>query len=516
MEEERGMEQENLEKKKRIEDRVIELYGGIQGDGAENDSKEKVENITHYRELQVVPIGKEGAGGINLENPYVVRVVDEKERVLHEIYDDNMLIATMDEGGTITFSMEYKQMFMGVENGQLLVNELEELEGKKVEIREPELEKGGLSRSTYSPKKIAEMKENRAKAEEKEQEAGDVASEKKEQEVGNATNEEEKQEVEDAANEDEEQEVIAQKMGMDKSSILSCEKVMLQKPVTRSETFEEIAGIKGKYKEIYVVAVNRQASENKKFEFVGINENGEAEEIPELTTRGATTTDKSVYAMNKDGSVVKEKQVTQLFNTGDPYKNFSITMGDYGRIEVEYLRKSLEENKWIGSPVETSKQERVQDNVKRNMDENFTSKSDITEEVEKTEHQVGGRDEKGELGSKETSLENIDTTEGNETYTNYDEEITLHDGTITTISQEAEKYGKSTEEYKQMIEGTKADCLSDKIELARQTYEVETENEPEKEQEEKDRGEREMLTPEEVAEQEAERQQIYNNMNNNM
>ena len=315
MEEEKTVSQEELEKQEKIENRVIELYDEIQKRIADNDSKEKIEKITYYKELQVVPIenekNKENIGGVDLSDSYVVRIINEKERVLCEIYNNNMLIATMDEEGTITFSEEYKQTFENIENGQLLVDEMEKLESQKVELKEPEEEKENdqsneekVNKIEYTPEKIEEMKANRAKAEEKEQE------------------------IEDAPNEEEEQEIIAKKMGMDKSSILSCEKIPPQSFVTRSETFEEVAGIKGKYKEIYVVAVNHKASENKKFEFVGINENGEAEEIPELPTRGSTTTDKSVYAMNKDGSVVQEKQVTQLFNTGDPYKNLSITMGD--------------------------------------------------------------------------------------------------------------------------------------------------------------------------------------------
>ncbi len=499
MEEEKTVSQEELEKQEQIENRVIELYDEIQKRIDDNDSKEKIEKITYYKELQVVPIenekNKENIGGVDLSDSYVVRIINEKERVLCEIYNNNMLIATMDEEGTITFSEEYKQTFENIENGQLLVNEMEKLESQKVELKEPEEEKENdqcnekkVNKIEYTPEKIEEMKANRAKAEEKEQE------------------------VEDAPNEEEEQEIIAKKMGMDKSSILSCEKIPPQSFVTRSETFEEVAGIKGKYKEIYVVAVNHKASENKKFEFVGINENGEAEEIPELSTRGSTTTDKSVYAMNKDGSVVQEKQVTQLFNTGDPYKNLSITMGDYGRIEVEYLRKSLEENKWIGSPVETSKQERIQGNVKRSMDDKITSKYDVTKKVENAEHQLGRRGIEGELDSKETSLENIDTIEGNENYTNYNEEIKLHDGTTTTINKEAERCGKTLNEYVQMIEEIKADCLSKKIEIARQTPEAKQEQEQEKEM---DRGEREMLTPEEEAEQEAYKQQFYN-MKNDM
>ena len=61
-----------------------------------------------------------------------------------------------------------------------------------------------------------------------------------------------------------------------------------------------------------------------------------------------------------------------------------------------------------------------------------------------------------------------------------------------------------------MIEEIKADCLSEKIEIARQAPEVKQEQEKEM-----DRGEREMLTPEEEAEQEAYKQQFYN-MKNDM
>lgn len=502
---------EIIEKQRKTENRIIEIYLEIQKRLSDKKNNLQIENIIYFEQLEIVQAKDQeldekqseniingSIGGINLSEVYVVQVSNKDHEKTYEIYDDDMKIADINADGKIQFSEKYREMLLKVENGMLFIREIENLESSNIELKEIQEQENDIGERDKNSK----VENKRIYTKE------DLDNLQNKQSQDNEKKEEEK--TENKERDDEEQkEVIAQKMGMEKSNILSCEKIPPHSFVTETESFEEIAGVKGKYKEIFVVAVNHRSSENKKFAFFGINENGETEEIPELTTRGATTTDRSIYAMNKNGSVVEEKQATQIFNTGDPYKNISITMGDYGKIEVEYLRKSVEGNKWIGSPVETSKQERVQGNVRRNMDENITSKYDITEEIENAEHQLGRGEKEGELSSKQTRLENIDIKEGNEKYKNYDEEIVKHDGEKTTIRKESEKNEIAVEEYVKLLEMAEGDCLADKIQNTNQ------ELQEEKDIEDREIGERERLTPEETALEEEYRKQFYN-MKNNM
>lgn len=501
------MNNEKIEEQERMENRIIEIYEELQKKLLAAGDNVQVSNITYYKNIQIAgavnieneqseSIMNDNIGGIDLSETYVVQIINEENEIIYEIYDEDIKIATINTEGKIQFSEEYKDMLLKAENGVLFIQEVENLESKKVNIKESQEE-------TMNEMEAGER--NLATEKKRTYEKEDIENLKNEKEQEQETGEVEEQDT----TEEEQKEVIAQKMGMDKTQILSCEKIPPKSLVTESESFEEIAGIEDKYKEIFVVAVNRVAGENKKFEFVGIDEEGKAEEITELSTRGATTTDKSVYTMNKDGSVVEEKQVTQLFNTNTPNKNFSITMGDYGKIEVDYLRMSVEEKRWIGSPVETTKQERIQSNVKRHMDEKYTSKYDITEEIRNAEHQLGRGEQKGELESRKTNLEGIDTKEGNERYTNYDEEIILADDVTTTIRKEAEKQDVEVDQYVNMLEKAEGDCLADKIQNTNQ------ELQEEKDIDEREIGDRERLTPEEIAQEEEYRKQFYN-MKDNM
>ena len=49
-----------------------------------------------------------------------------------------------------------------------------------------------------------------------------------------------------------------------------------------------------------------------------------------------------------------------------------------------------------------------------------------------------------------------------------DQEITLHDGTITTLAKEAEALNIAPDEYKKQFAEREADCYADKVELIRE------------------------------------------------
>ena len=103
------------------------------------------------------------------------------------------------------------------------------------------------------------------------------------------------------------------------------------------------------------------------------------------------------------------------------------------------------------------------------MNDARTTDTELTEIIEKTEHQLD------EHGSETTLLQNIDDNPNNDQAIDIDEEIEMHDGTVTTLRQEAEKYNMSPEDYIKYFEEARGNCTSDKIMDANLTIEEERE-----------------------------------------
>ena len=219
---------------------------------------------------------------------------------------------------------------------------------------------------------------------------------------------------------------------------------------------------------------NKATDKNKKFAFVGITPEGEVEYLDNLETTGAMQTNVDIYSINRDGSSIQEKQTREMFkvkNSSD--KSFTVTSGQYGILEVDYVRKDPNEEKFIGSIVETEHERPSTEQVKKFMNERRNNKYEIGEAIEKTEEQIGGEksDKDGELESGTTQLENIDKDDNNDKAMDVDEEITLHSGETTTLRKEAEKYDMTIEQYCDRFELTEGDCPSEKIETVRKEEE---------------------------------------------
>ena len=149
---------EKQEKEDAIKDRVVSLYTSINERLTEQRSSNKIDGITYYKELQISE-----NNGIGVSSAYVVRIANEQEKVLYEIYNDDMLMATMDEGGMINFSEEYRKMILEAQNGELFLKGIDELEKQNIELKEPE----ELSEEDkkYSPEEIEDIKEEKEKQE---------------------------------------------------------------------------------------------------------------------------------------------------------------------------------------------------------------------------------------------------------------------------------------------------------------------------------------------------------------
>ena len=454
------MGQEKKGEEETIRNRALEIYKKIIEEQMAENGKNSFESEIYYKDLTLVQPNEEI--GLAEQDVYVVKSITDKGKAIYSIYSSDMLVAKVDENGNIKFSNEYrekvgkidKRFKMTIDNNTSKFEQPKELADEDKMFSEQEL------------KDMAEgeKKNSKNKNQGKETENKNL----NEKDNGKTTTE------------DKELEQIAQKAGMDKSDIASCTKINPQERVTDMDTFESIANVQGKYEKIYVINANGKTNKNSKFAFIGITKDGKAEYLNGLETRGATTTDKNIYSINRDGTAVKEKQTTEMYTTSDQNKMFSVTKGQYGIIEVDYIRRSQEENKFISAPVATEKQKPTTEQVKKFMDSRKTTNRELDNTINKVEEQTK------ENESKRTDLSRIDNNPNNDTGYDLDEEITMHDGKITTLRKEAERNNIPPEEYIKIIENTQGDCTAEKIERVNEGLE-----------QEKIEGRGERLTPEE-------------------
>ncbi len=452
----------NPDENKEIEERILAIYKEVL---QELPEKNKIDGITYYTDITLVnPI--DGKDGLADQNIYAVRVVNEKEKNLYKLYNNSIEIAEIDENGKIIFSNEY-------------IEWLEQIDKRFSEIAKNANEKEALDLNNELTEEDKEYKEDEIKELESE-ENKEITEQQKEQEK------------EEPENKEQEMQQLAEATGNKVENIKSYSKIKPTQYLTDKDTFEEIANVKGQYSDIYIVNANEDMGKNHKFAFIGRNQDGELEYIEGLETKGTTTTDRQIYSINRDGSKVEEKQVTEMFTTSDPNKMFSAKIGNYGIIEVDYLRKSPTENKFVGSQVETQTERPTTAEVKQFMNEARTTKSELDESIDKTKKQIE------ENESRTTRLENIDDNPNNDRAIDVTEVVELDDGTKTTIMDEAKSQNKKLDDYIKEMEETPESGMAEKIESIRvKELEKNTKEEPEVLHDREDRGERE--TPEEAA-----------------
>lgn len=446
------------EKEALIKENMQIIYQQIKSDMEARESKDQITSITHYEELELF---KNESGGVSKQDAYLVRVLTEQEKNMYSIYDENqMQIATVDENGTIKFTdaalEKYEETLTKSNLEKEMLKRIKDADGK-AKFKEPE-EQQETDINMTKPE-LEEENQKQQKAQEEEQ--------KKE---------------EPPQGKEEELQKIAKTTGMDPKDLSNCSSIKPEQKITDQDTFEDIVNVKGKYTNVYVINANKATDKNKRFAFVGITQEGEAEYIDELETSGTMQTNVNIYSINRDGSRVEEKQTREMFTTrSNPDKRFTVTTGQYGILEVDYVRKDPNENKFIGSMVETEYERPTTTQVRQFMNERRNNKYEIEDAIERTEEQIGGTysEKDGELESGRTRLENIDKDENNDKAMDIDEEITLHSGETTTLRKEAEKYDMTIEQYCDRFELAEGDCPSEKIETVREEEGPDTDDDDE-------------------------------------
>lgn len=457
------------EDKKEKEEQMMAIYKGYQ-----QSDENPVAFISYYNQLVIQ--SQKSLEMYGLQDVYPVGIDGTRKREKNKIvlYQEGIEIATIDENSNIVFSQEYLEQMKAISPAIYLL--LQELNGQHFEL--PELQQTDQKLPNISKEETTEnftltkaQLENKMK--EKEQEAPEQAPEIVEEKT---------------ENEEENIEQIARKSGLTKNDINSCSTIDPQEKITDAESFENIVNVTGKYTKIFVVASNDKSKDNSRFAFWGLTPDGQVEQIPGLEERQGVNTGKSIYAINRDGTEVKEQQTAALFTLPNQREGFSVTIGQYGIVETTYIRKSPEENKFIGSTINSTTQKPTTKEVKEFMNDHRTTDRELQKTIKKTEEQVD------EHQSGKTKLRNIDDNPNNDQAIDIDEEVTMHDGTVTTLRQEAEKLDMSPDDYVKEFEETEGDCSADKIENISLKYLSEEYEEVEESLERDGR-----LTPEEEA-----------------
>ena len=425
----------------------------------QNNGKDSFKNIIYLPNMTINPENVQNAfqeqdvflversSEQNLEN----NKDTEPSGPIYDIYirDGQIKMGTI-ENGVITFTPEYLQMM--IELSPFIYQTLMMQQGKSYEIAEGFVdvsrEEDGLQ---LNPMEMSKE---------------DIEKEMQER-VG--LQGQEKLTEQDQEPKDEEQaiEEIAIKTGLSIEDIKSCASLDPKEKITDSQSFEDLTNTVGKYVKVFPVASNSKTQGTSRFVFYGITPKGEVEQVPGFEERDGVNTGKEIYSMNRDGSVVKEKQTSALFMLRNGEEGFSVTIGQYGMIEVDYIRKDPTQNKFIGLTLNTYSEKPTTREVQEFMNDARTTDTELTEIIEKTEHQLD------EHGSETTLLQNIDDNPNNDQAIDIDEEIEMHDGTVTTLRQEAEKYNMSPEDYIKYFEEARGNCTSDKIMDANLTIEEE-------------------------------------------
>lgn len=468
------MEVDKEGKKKEIERQMLEIYNGYQ----EPDGN-PVTSISYYNQL--VFQNEQGYALPGLTDVYPVGVDGTRKMEKNKIvlYQDGREIAVIDENSNIVFSEQYLMQMKELSLEMYIL--LQQINGQHYEL--PELGQENSKLPDIGDELEVEnfsLTKEELELERDEGKSKEITERGEKQGKGLEEKTEEEKEPKEPKNEEENIEQIARASGLTTDDIKSCSLIDPQEKVTDAESFENIAGVTGKYTKIFVVASNSQSRDNSRFGFWGITPDGQVEQIPGLEERQGVNTGKSIYAINRDGSEVKEQQTSALFTLPNQKEGFSVTIGQYGIVETTYIRKSPTENKFIGSAINSSTQKPTTREVKEFMNDSRTTDTELQASIEDAEH---------ELSETEiTNMRNIDDNSNNDVTLDPDQPIELHNGTTTTLGKEAEQLGISLDEYAKKFEEAKGDCPSDKIEAIRLEHE-----EQEAENTRGDRGER--LTP---------------------
>ncbi len=176
--------------------------------------------------------------------------------------------------------------------------------------------------------------------------------------------------------------------------------------VTDQMTMQQLLGVEDKnYSKIAVVYSSDIGHEdsNMKFSMVGIDKEGKAEKIEGMEQVYGNDPTKKVEAINRDGSEITEEVPKAIYQL-DGENQLGITIGQYGYIDVSYIRTPRQDNQEaISIPIEANHimptTREVQEFMNRNRNEVVNDNIQNLDEQKKA--------------LKETSLSEFDENQNN-------------------------------------------------------------------------------------------------------
>ena len=407
--------------KKEVIENMISISAKIKERLAQE--RKKIEDISYYKDI------KFKGTNFGIEGAYVVKIKDDnvpekevkyrkednlKQAFIYEIYDENNnLIASVNEHGEVIFDQIYMES-LKEKNGPYF-NQLD-LEDAEFELLEEE------QKDAITIKK---------------DELEKIENDKKLEKISRLTGEKDIKSYSEMKTE--------QKPLFDK--LTNKQELDADVRVTQTETLADmIPEIKEKgYVKIGVVYSNPEKGQNGRFSFVGITRDGEIGTIDSLENTEGTTTGQTITSINsRDGSKVEEEQVAGMVRINGRKRAgqeemLSVKVGQYGILEVDYVRAELSEGKetrYLSGQVETQSLKPTTRDVREFMDRNRNT--NMNDELKRAKPEIN-RD-------GETRIENIDDTASND-IVGPDDILVLENGTETSIRKEAAKAKVSVEDF---------------------------------------------------------------------
>lgn len=407
--------------KKEVIENMVSISANIKERLAQD--RKKIEDISYYKDI------KFKGTNFGIEGAYVVKIKDDnvpekevnfrkednlKQAFIYEIYDENNnLIASVNEHGEVIFDQIYMES-LKEKNGPYF-NQLD-LEDAEFELLEEE------QKDAITIKK---------------DELEKIENDKKLEKISRLTGEKDIKSYSEMKTE--------QKPLFDK--LTNKQELDADVRVTQTETLADmIPEIKEKgYVKIGVVYSNPEKGQNGRFSFVGITRDGEIGTIDSLENTEGTTTGQTITSINsRDGSKVEEEQVAGMVRINGRKRAgqeemLSVKVGQYGILEVDYVRAELSEGKetrYLSGQVETQSLKPTTRDVREFMDRNRNT--NMEDELKRARPEIN-RD-------GETRIENIDDTASND-IVGPDDILVLENGTETSIRKEAAKAKVSVEDF---------------------------------------------------------------------
>ena len=289
--------------------------------------------------------------GLAAKNVHIVEINNQKQtktanktvglRDIYQIYsEEGELIATVSEDGKIHFTPEYLEQLKSIDERYF-----EQLDLENLEFELPE----DLSENDLAITK-EELEEN------KQLERGKDGRANARDDENGALNKEEQEEKEpEEETEEEKKEKTAQALGIDIDEIRSICTINPQEKITDKANLVDIMPEAAVYKEISIVCSNPNDKSHGEFTVIGITQDGTRELLNSIEPVEGTSTSNNVISVNEDGSKVTEKQVKGLFaiNSRGRTDGISISIGNYGMMEVDYVSNIWDKETRRATPIRT-------------------------------------------------------------------------------------------------------------------------------------------------------------------